>query len=82
MILTYSFSPKFQIQGKTTQELIESLKSAQDHFEKIKNFPHQVDLVVAEPEDYIWQIETGDPKIIQLARKLDFIIEDREKYEI
>ena len=74
MILTYSFSTKYQIQANTTKEFINDLEDTAKHFREIDKLGN-VELVLADPGHHTWQLETEDPKKIKKAKKLGFRIE-------
>jgi hypothetical protein len=72
MILEKDFSTKYQIQGETTKQLIESLKSYVDHFEYMEKKLKGAKLVCTEPGHHTWQLETEDPQTIRTAKSFGF----------
>jgi hypothetical protein len=66
MILEYSFSPKYEIEGKTTDELIERLQDYVHHFEAFKKLKN-LKFIINEVGYFVWRIETDDPVEIKKA---------------
>jgi hypothetical protein len=71
MILTYSFSPKIQIDTNTPKDFAECLRSYARDFDEISKIK-DLKKICDDPVNHEWQTETEDPDQIKKLKLMGF----------
>ena len=71
MILTYSFSPKIQIDTNTPKDFAECLRSYARDFDEISKIK-DLKKICDDPVNHEWQTETEDPDQIKKLKDMGF----------
>jgi len=79
MILTFSFSPKFQICTDTPKNFAECLRAHARDFDKISEIK-DLTKICDDPNNHEWEIQTEDPEKIKKLKDMGFM-DQKELYE-
>ena len=72
MILTYSFSPKIQIDTNTPKDFAECLRSYAKDFDELNKIK-DLKKICDDPVNHEWEIETEDPDQIKKLKLMGFV---------
>ena len=80
MILTYSFSPKIQIDTNTPKDFAECLRSYAKDFDEISKIK-DLKKICDGPVNHEWQTETEGPDQVKKLKLMGFMEPEEEENE-